>query len=194
MNSLNWPGSSADRVSEAATIRAWQSEALTSLVRTATTSSQVNEAKVQLATRMFDRLIGIFPIVSGNHNSINALYNKIIIPAFDLAITMQTSTNSYHFEPRMSIHMIFDHRVVPKELLGQIRVIDAATGKTLKPDSLVVPDRDGNIGEQVMTLSPALYRRDQAKFIPLSQEVILVELYQPLGRRRALTSEPDELA
>ena len=66
--------------------------------------------------------------------------------------------------------------------------------QTLKPDSLVVSDSNGFIGEQIMMLSPALVRRDEDKIVRLSQEVLLVELYKPLGRRRARHVEPDELA
>lgn len=64
-------------------------------------------------------------------------------------------------------------------------MIDVTTGKTLKPDSPIVSDSSGYIGDRMMTLSPALYRRDDDKFVLLSQEVILVKLYEPLGRRHA---------
>lgn len=84
---------------------------------------------------------------------------------------------------------------VSKTGLSECRMIDVASGKTLKRDSVVVSDSDGVIGEYIMTLWPALYRcDDKDKFVPLSQEIILVELDKPLGRRRAVKLEPDELA
>lgn len=70
-------------------------------------------------------------------------------------------------------------------------MIEVATGKTLKADSPVTPDGKGDIGDQILVLSPALSRRDADRFIPLSQAVILVELYYPLGRRRGTIVEPE---
>ena len=69
-------------------------------------------------------------------------------------------------------------------------MIDAATGKTLKPDSPVTPDAHGDIGDRIMVLAPGLWRHDRDKVVPLSQEIILVELYNPVGRRRGGTVEP----
>ena len=64
-------------------------------------------------------------------------------------------------------------------------MVDVATGKLVKPNNLVMPDSNKNIGDRIMTLSPALYRGTKDNFVLLAQEVILVELYEPLRRRHA---------
>lgn len=60
--------------------------------------------------------------------------------------------------------------------LGRFRMTDLGTGKTMKPDSPVTPDCNGDIGTQTIVLAPGLVRLDADKVVPLSQEAILVKL------------------
>ena len=178
------------KVPEAATIRVWRSETLTSITESHEFSAKTKSEGCKLATGIHGQLCNIFPIISGSSVSLETLYNKVVKPAVDLAITTQTSTTSYEFEPRMSIYSMFERHSIPQTQLGRCRMIDAATGKTLKPDSPVISDAHGDIGNRIMVLAPGLYRHDRDKVVPLSPEIILVELYNPLGRRRGGTVEP----
>ena len=92
-------------------------------------------------------------------------------------------------EPRMSAVSLFQRGSVSMDCLRSARMVDVATGKSLKPDSPVWSDENENIGEFIMVLTPGLCRYDRGKGIVLSQQVILIRLYQPLGRRRARTVE-----
>lgn len=76
--------------------------------------------------------------------------------------------------------------------LGCHRMVDVATGKQLKADSPVTPDRKGNIGDRIMVLAPGLFRQDSDRLVPLNPAIVLVELYSPLGRRRAATAELED--
>ena len=152
-------------------------------------SSRTKSEGCNLASYIHDQLCRNFPIIRGNSESLKTFYDDVVGPAVDLAITMQTSTTSYQFEPRMSIISMFKVQNIPQTQLGRCRMIDAATGKTLKPDSPVRPNAHGDIGDRIMVLAPGLYRHDRDKVVPLSQEVILVELCNPVGRRRAGTLE-----
>lgn len=105
---------------------------------------------------------------------------------------MQTSATSYHFEPRLSSTSVLTRSPIPKTHLGHYRMIDVGTGKTLKPDSPIIPNRDGDIGDEIMVVTPGLLRHDAEKMVPLLHEKVLVELYKPLGRRRAATVEIED--
>ena len=57
------------------------------------------------------------------------LYEEVIASAVELATTIQTSTSSYHFEPRMSNASRFTRYWVSKTDLSGFQMIDVATGK-----------------------------------------------------------------
>ncbi|KAG6994105.1 hypothetical protein G7Y79_00047g083310 [Physcia stellaris] len=177
---------------EPATIRAWRSETLAALAKTSRFPAAVGKGKIILTNRIYDALCKVFPIISGRQSSLETLYHKIITPAVELAITMQTSATSYRFEPRLSRNSLFKRVAVPKTHLGHYRMIDAATGKTLKLDSPITPNKDGDIGDEIMVVTPGLLRRDAEKMVPLMPENVLVELYEPLGRRRGATAELED--
>ncbi|KAL8789356.1 MAG: hypothetical protein Q9195_006883 [Heterodermia aff. obscurata] len=177
---------------EAATIRTWRSEALTSLAKTPEFSAQLQKAKNRLTIDMFDQLAVVFPIIDHGQASLDTFYSNIIKPAVELALIIQTSTSSYRFEPRMSSNPITKPCKISRKDLGSFRMTDVETGKTLKPESPVRPDCDGDIGIEMIVLKPGLLRFDADKSVPLSQEAILIKLYHPLGRRRAVTVEPEK--
>lgn len=63
-------------------------------------------------------------------------------------------------------------------------MIDIKTEKWLKPDSAVVADRQGIIGDFIVGLEPGLYRikRDKQEAV-LRQPTYLVDLRHPVGKR-----------
>lgn len=175
----------ADLKADASNIRAWRSEALTSLAGTTGFLAEAARVKERVALDMMDRLMVIFPIVNrGCMDSLESMHKNVIALAVELATILQTSTTAYQFEPHMAESSRFKRHSIPKSHLGRYRMIDVETGKSLKPDSPVTPDVSGNIGNQIMTIAPRLCRCNTDKVVPLVQEVVLVELYAPLGRRR----------
>ena len=173
--------------SEAATIRAWRSETLTSIATMPDFSAWIIDAGCQLAVEILKELGNVFRVVDGNQKSLDSFYNKVVTVAVQLAVSMHTSATSYVLEPRMSGNTKFQRFFIPTSHLGRYRMIDVATGKPLKSDSPVVPDRNGYIGEQILLLVPRMSRYDNDKQVLLVKKMILVELYNPLGHRRAAT-------
>lgn len=177
--------------SDAKTVRAWRSEALTSLVASRDFSERLTKKCEQLANDTFDYVTAFFPIIKGSHTSLEDFYHKIIQPAVSLALAIQTSPTPYYFGPRMTGTSITKKWVLTKEHLTCVKMIDAKTGKTLKAESPLMANEDGYIGQQIAPLAPALRRHLLGQnSVGLTQEVLLVELFYPLGRRRANTVQP----
>lgn len=148
------------------------------------------EAQENLATRIFDKITPYFPIIRGNHTSLITLCEKVIIPATFLAVAIHISPTPYVFVPRMTKARIGKDELLARQNLTQVKIIDAATGKTLKADSPVVANKEGYIGEQIALLTPSLYRCIPGEgSVRLTQAVILGELHHPLGRRRGNTAQ-----
>lgn len=83
--------------------------------------------------------------------------------------------------------------VCKQQHLSNGRFIDVVTGKTLKPDSPVQPNEAGEIGRPIVILAPALYRPNLGQSaLWLVKQVILIELFKPLGRRGANTGQPKQ--
>ncbi|KAL8705485.1 MAG: hypothetical protein Q9201_001416 [Fulgogasparrea decipioides] len=110
---------------------------------------------------------------------------RVIIPAVNLANTMQTSATKYKFVPTMKEVSPFKTYTLTQEDLLRSKVIDVTTAKTLKVDSPVESNGKGEIGEQILLLAPALYRQDsEYSSLLLVKKVVLVKLDKPLCKRR----------
>lgn len=179
-----------DAVSDPKTIRAWRSESLTSLAASAIYSESLAKKHGLLANEAFQGIQAFFPIVKDSRTSLTAFYEKIIKPAINLALAIQQSPIAYSFRPCMTDTPISERLLLSRNDLADVKVIDVTTGKTLKADSSVVENAEGMIGEQIALLSPALWRCIPGeKEVLLTREVILAELFYPLSRRRANTTQ-----
>jgi len=180
----------ADALSDPKTIRAWRSESLTSLAASAVFRESLAKQHGLLANEAFASIQPFFPIVTGSRTSLSAFYEKIVKPAINLAMATQQSPIAYSFRPCMEDTAISQRLLLSRTDLADDKVIDVATGKTLKADSLVVANKDGYVGEQIALLSPALWRCVPGeKEVRLTREVLLAKLFHPLGRRRANTTQ-----
>ena len=94
---------------------------------------------------------------------------------------MKASTSDYVVWVTESL--ITKFKPVTIDYLRKCKVVDSKSGKPLKPDSAVVPDNNGVIGNFIICLEPCLYRVAKGKEIVLQQETILIELDQPLAKR-----------
>lgn len=161
-------------------ISAWLSEALTSIAASQDYLRSRREEMVYSAKYIFQELSRFFPMVKGRHESLKAFYNKIVRPAVDLAVMLQTSPSCYRFKPRCHGRSLFMPDKIAQVDIGQTKLTDVETGKTLKINSKVNHDQNGWIGTKIMTLAPALWRCDPNKAeVKLTQEVALVKLNPP---------------
>lgn len=137
---------------------------------------------------IFDEVVKYLPIIKKDRERLQELFDKVIDPAVKLATTIRTSPTTYKFTPKIEKFFPFDNCIFTQQQLSDFKLVDIATGKTLKPDSPIQPNEQGQIGTEIMVLAPALYRCDPgSSALLLVKEVVLVQLFSPLGRRRAAT-------
>ncbi|KAL8693926.1 MAG: hypothetical protein Q9218_001340 [Villophora microphyllina] len=166
-------------------ISSWRSETLSALSEAPEIQQRYNKLYNRIVAEIFDQVAKVFPIMKKTQESLERLYNRVVDPALKLARTIQTSPTDYEFAPKAHLFSIPDPQVVSRDRLSKAKLIDIVTGKTLKTDSPVQSDGRGQIGTLVMVLAPALYRKDaEQNSLLLVKEVNVVQLFQPLGRRR----------
>ena len=170
-------------VTDPATINTWRSETLNALAASNVFRKSRDEGLQRLTTYLLGALSKTFPIVNRQRESMMKLYRQVILPAAELAVKIQVSVSIYEFQPSLARHPLMQFRVDMQHLLFN-QFIDITTNKTLKPNSGVIADKDGWIGEAWMYLEPGLVRLDPGKKdTELRKPIYLVGLYEPVDKR-----------
>ncbi|KAL8736566.1 MAG: hypothetical protein Q9181_002357 [Wetmoreana brouardii] len=165
-------------------INTWRSDTLSAL----STTRDFQQRREVIYSRIWDSVFHgpakYFPFIQKTQESRHKLFDQVIVPAINLANTMQTSATKYKFVPTMKEVSPFKDYTLMQDDLSSSKVIDVATAKTLKVDSPVEANARGQIGRQILLLAPALYRQDsEHSGLLLVKKVVLVELDKPLGKR-----------
>jgi len=145
------------------------------------------EVKAQhITTKIFNDIEAYFPIIRGQEKSLRSFYERVILPAVQLAIDVRVSTTPYEWYPNMSGPKPRSWKKIASNALNFNSMIEVETRKALKVDSPVVSDKNGYIGVPVLLVEPGLVRRSVGKERPktLRPPTYLLELFFPLGKRR----------
>ncbi|KAI4238800.1 MAG: hypothetical protein L6R40_005655 [Gallowayella cf. fulva] len=175
---------------DAESINTWRSDTLSALSTTGDLQQKRRETYLPVLEATIEEVAKYFPGIEKTQESAERFVDEALTPAVKLANTIQLSPTKYEFVPKMGKVPLFSRpNILKHQHLSLARLIDVEIGKTLKVDSPVQADENGEIGIQMMMLAPALYRRDPGdRMILLVKEVDLVKLHKPLGRRRAATA------
>ena len=146
---------------------------------------------MQLARKLFFVLESMFPVLNREASVFTRLHEQVIKPAAALAVQIQTSPAQYKLHPDLSDAEVSHQNVVSVGSIRRRRLIDVRSGQTIKDEESVIVDKDGRIGELIMTVAPGLVRHDPAirKPIRIRNVVWLVELDKPLIKRRKATAK-----
>ncbi|KAL8756091.1 MAG: hypothetical protein Q9184_004602 [Pyrenodesmia sp. 2 TL-2023] len=174
-------------------INSWRSDTLSALSTTTNLQRSRQIAARNAGVSILKDISQFFVIMDRNDASLKTLLDKVVEPAVKLANQIQISPATYEFLSKVEEIPPLDGCVLSVDHLSKWKLIDVTTGKTLKIDSPVQANDKGQIGTRVMVLAPALYRLDPGKDpLLLVKPIVLVQLYKPMGRRRAATGPQKE--
>jgi hypothetical protein len=139
------------------------------------------------ADRIFSFVQQFCPVSKRRQQSFTELYEKVVMPSFDLALDMQTSWSQYIFTPDMkSLKQLYEFQEVKMDKLTTITARDFDTRIPLEGDEPIVCDCDGFIGRPVLLVEPALgmirYLRheDGGLNLSLRRGTYLIKLFHQL--------------
>ena len=118
-------------------------------------------------------------------------HSHITLSAIDLASNLRRSPVRYYFvydiyhgqRPSIRPDLMPQKkgRPVNQAERGKVNIVDIDSRKTLKPSQALVMTQDGNIGEEIMLIHPALCcRKGEGDEVVLSKSLHLVKLLAPL--------------
>lgn len=140
-----------------------------------------NKQAQDLNSRLFKELSEALPTLFSGMQTHATFYDRVLLPAVKLANTVRMSTSDYVLSiPELPFTA---HKPIITDLLKVHKMLDLESGRHLKPDSAVVANKDGVIGDFVLCLEPGLSRVIKGKETTLRQAIFLVKLNHPLGKR-----------
>ena len=164
-------------------INRWRSETLRALVNVPKIAQGRTDWINHASTDLLRYLSSWFLPVRGQKNSLGSLSESIILPAVRLADSVQLSSMQYDFskidDPVLHV------REQTVEALVKYKVIDVLTRKTVKPNSPIVADENGLIGEPIILLEPGLYRVSGRQSLKLRPATVVFRFNNPVRRQRA---------
>lgn len=129
-------------------------------------------------------------IVSQTESGWKRLHDTITMPAVHLATNMRFSTSLYRIITHLprsasSSSAQHDNHIIYYPDIQRYTMIDVATQKVLRPDSVLKIADDGRIGEHVMVVQPLLLRmqKDSAAGVALAKPAVAVKLDEPMAKR-----------
>lgn len=135
-----------------------------------------------ITRQLFDELGKALPLLFRGQRNKEKVYREVMLPAAELANLMQGSATSYKLH--MPTTILTRHKPAVMEDLKRYRVVEARSGKHVKPVSAVAADEHGVIGHYIINLEPALYRvNGNQEEVVLLLPMFLIELLHPLGKR-----------
>lgn len=115
-------------------------------------------------------------------------HTQIVLPAVELATFMRLSMSDYELVLNFSGSRnlgVHGEKVAHHSEIQHYEMIDVASRKVIRPDSVLKVGEDGRIGRDVLTFTPALMRtrNDGVHRNILAKPMILVKLDEPMGKR-----------
>ncbi|KAL8991685.1 MAG: hypothetical protein Q9169_007749 [Polycauliona sp. 2 TL-2023] len=174
------------------TIQRWRSETLQALSKIDGFQSEQQRQATLVSKDLWASLIYLLPDLA--ESGWKRLHDTVTTPAVQLATNMRFSTSCYRIIahlPRSSSSsssssgQSHNNNVIYHPDIQRYTILDVATQKVLRQDSVLKVAEDGRIGESVMVLQPLLLRmqRDSHGGIALCKPTVAVKLDEPMARK-----------
>ena len=164
-------------------IARWRSETLKALNKTTKCGDYYQQQLQELNSSLLRKLFMALPVLFSGPQTHATFYDQVLHPAVKLANAIRMSTTDYVISIPESLTINSRPVAVAKDMLERHKIVDSKSGKQLKPNSALVVDKDGVIGNFIVLLEPTLYRVIKGKETNLHLGTILVELNHPLPKR-----------
>ena len=183
---INFPdffvGFSGLTVSDSQKINIWRAETLSALGATQEYKDLRETQSIQWTRRLFKGLSAIYPNLFGPEKVMKRFHDQVTVPATALVSQLQELASPYRLG--MTERNMLNRQRLTRNDLSKLVAIDLETGRTLKPSSAIISDREGFIGDLLLALEPSLHRVNEGMSeTDLRQETWLVRLDHALGYR-----------
>ena len=165
-------------------IASWRSETLKALDKTTKCGDYCQQQLRELNCTLLNKLFTALPVLFSRPQTYATFYDQVLYPAVKLANAIRMSTTDYVVSIPESL-LIKNSRpvAITMDMLERHKIVDFKSGKQLKPNTALVVDKDGVIGNFIVLLEPSLYRVSKGRLTNLHLGTILVELNHPLPER-----------
>ncbi|KAL8661346.1 MAG: hypothetical protein Q9168_008395 [Polycauliona sp. 1 TL-2023] len=171
------------------TIQRWRSETLQALSKIDGFQSEQQRQATIVSKELWAALTYLLPDLP--ESGWQRLHDTVTTPAVQLATNMRFSTSCYRIIahlPRNSSSSSGhspNNNVIYHPDITRYTILDVATQKVLRQDSVLKVAEDGRIGEHVMVVQPLLLRmqRDSHGGIALCKPTVAVKLDEPMARK-----------
>lgn len=168
------------------TLRRWRSEALHGLLKVDDFATARNEQGNALAKALYSALAHMLggADITVPEEGWKELHKQIVLPAIELATAIRVSMVDYHFAVRLFNKAAEKQHTIYHNEIPHYQLVDNATHKVVRPDSVLKIAEDGRIGEELLVVSPALMRKkDEDHRAIICRPTILLKLDQPMEKR-----------
>ncbi|KAL8645160.1 MAG: hypothetical protein Q9226_007426 [Calogaya cf. arnoldii] len=185
---------STDMFTDTLTIQRWRSETLQALSKIDGFQSEQQGQATIVSKDLWAALTYLLPeLATDGESGWKRLHETVTTPAVQLATNMRFSTSCYRIIahlPRNSSSSSGhgnnnNNNVIYHPDIQRFTILDVATQKVLRQDSVLKVAEDGRIGEHVMVLQPLLLRmqRDSHGGIALCKPTVAVKLDEPMAKK-----------
>lgn len=112
-------------------------------------------------------------------------HKQCVLPAIEIATAMRLSMTDYELVLNVASKASGEAKVTHFNEIQHFHMIDSATNKVIRTDSMLKVAEDGRIGVDLLTVTPALMRTKNEGIhrAILAKPTILVKLDEPMGKR-----------
>ncbi|KAL8991881.1 MAG: hypothetical protein Q9188_007684, partial [Gyalolechia gomerana] len=174
------------------TIQRWRSETLQALAKIDGFQAEQQHQATTVSKTLYSALTYLLPEISSQEHGWKRLHETVTMPAVHLATNMRFSTSVYRIithlpRPSSSHPTSSNKKVIFHPDIQRYTIIDIATQKILRQDSVLKIAEDGRIGEGIFIVQPLLLRMQKGGTsnggIALCKLAVAVRLDEPMAKR-----------